>query len=187
MQYTKNEVRDRIINVALNEFLNNGFEATSMRDIVKKADSSLGNVYRYFKNKEDLYNAITVPMIEDCLKNTEKFTFNPDSFQTIATQMVEFFSLNEKIFNILELGSYNAFSDFLTKFALIIARKLEDYLKNKTNNTIDDSTKNQLNILANAFINGIKTIMDNYSTKEKASKEIYSLLNVMFLDLDKRI
>lgn len=55
MQYLKESVKQNIINSALIEFSKNGFDGTSMRKIAANAEIVSGNIYRYFKNKEDLF------------------------------------------------------------------------------------------------------------------------------------
>lgn len=49
--------QDRILTAAKNCFFNYGLTKTTMRDIAKEADISLGNIYRYFKNKNSLIRA----------------------------------------------------------------------------------------------------------------------------------
>ena len=44
------EKRDRIVRVATQEFANNGFENTSIQQIAKKSEISVGSVYKYFEN-----------------------------------------------------------------------------------------------------------------------------------------
>lgn len=46
------ETRQRIFDVAVRLFMEKGYEATTMRDIAKAADSSLGLIYRYFESKD---------------------------------------------------------------------------------------------------------------------------------------
>jgi AcrR family transcriptional regulator len=60
-QYLKEDTRIRIISVALEEFSDKGYLDTSMRDIARNAGISIGNIYRYFKNKSDLFNEIIEP------------------------------------------------------------------------------------------------------------------------------
>jgi AcrR family transcriptional regulator len=52
--------RERILNSAKLCFIEHGLVHTTMRDIAARAEMSLGNIYRYFKNKEAL--------IEDFIK-----------------------------------------------------------------------------------------------------------------------
>src|ERR1700743_252124 len=46
--------RDRLIDSAALLFHHNGLNATSLADIAKDADIPIGNVYYYFKTKEEL-------------------------------------------------------------------------------------------------------------------------------------
>lgn len=52
------EKRDRILNVAIEEFANNGFENTSIQQIARKSGISVGSVYKYFENKERLFSFV---------------------------------------------------------------------------------------------------------------------------------
>jgi AcrR family transcriptional regulator len=51
--------RRQIIEGARAVFLAQGFDAASMNDIARKAGVSKGTLYVYFRNKEDLFEAIT--------------------------------------------------------------------------------------------------------------------------------
>ena len=53
------EEKKTVIEEAAKELLiKQGFHATSMRDIAKTADVSLGNLYNYYKTKEDIFESI---------------------------------------------------------------------------------------------------------------------------------
>ena len=49
------EKRKRILEAATTEFAEYGFENTSIQQIAKKAEISVGSVYKYFENKEELF------------------------------------------------------------------------------------------------------------------------------------
>src|SRR5215813_11386035 len=51
--------RRQIIEGARAVFLSQGFDAASMNDIARKAGVSKGTLYVYFRNKEELFEAIT--------------------------------------------------------------------------------------------------------------------------------
>lgn len=56
--FTEEEIaerRKRILDVSLSLFENRGYDGTSMRQIAQKAEMSLGMLYYYFENKEDIY------------------------------------------------------------------------------------------------------------------------------------
>jgi AcrR family transcriptional regulator len=48
-----------ILDAAEQLFSENGYEPTSMQDVVKAAGTSIGNLYFYFENKEQLLQALT--------------------------------------------------------------------------------------------------------------------------------
>ena len=58
MQTLKDDVRERIVDSAKKEFLDKGIEGSSMRDIAAGSNMTVGNLYRYFKNKEELNDFI---------------------------------------------------------------------------------------------------------------------------------
>jgi AcrR family transcriptional regulator len=61
MQYVKDEIRQRIIDVAREEFIDKGFEKASIRTIAAKAKTAKSNLYNYFKDKDDLFRAVLEP------------------------------------------------------------------------------------------------------------------------------
>ncbi len=63
-QILKPELREAIIQSARNEFYIHGFEKASMRNIAKSAHMTVGNLYRYFKDKEDLADALLASTID---------------------------------------------------------------------------------------------------------------------------
>lgn len=100
-QVLKQESRKKIIEAAKKEFLNKGYKAASMRDIANCADMTVGNVYRYFKNKQELVNVVIEPTLvrlNDILKKhtANRLTFEKDVEQ-IGLGMVEATELLDSI------------------------------------------------------------------------------------------
>ena len=54
----KLDIRERIVQSAIECFSKNGFDKTRMDDIAQTADLSKGTVYLYFMSKEELFYAI---------------------------------------------------------------------------------------------------------------------------------
>ena len=69
MRVLKNDIYRSILKAARSEFLNKGFKEASMRNISQKADVGLSNIYNYFKNKDEIFEAIVKPAKD------EMFTF----------------------------------------------------------------------------------------------------------------
>lgn len=71
MQYAKDEIRQRIINVAREEFLDKGFEKSSIRMIATNAETSKSNLYNYFENKDELFRRVLDPTVSKIRKGLE--------------------------------------------------------------------------------------------------------------------
>jgi AcrR family transcriptional regulator len=56
---------EEILDAAANLFLKKGFDGTTTNEIASWADISIGSVYQYFKNKEDIVAALTERYVED--------------------------------------------------------------------------------------------------------------------------
>ena len=54
----KAEVKEKIIQAAIESFAQTGYDRTKMEDIAKRLGLSKGTIYLYFKSKEDLFLAI---------------------------------------------------------------------------------------------------------------------------------
>ena len=64
-QVQKKEVRDNIVDSARKEFLDKGFKNASMRTIALKSKVTVGNLYRYFRNKDELLEVIVEPAFKE--------------------------------------------------------------------------------------------------------------------------
>src|ERR687898_3577817 len=57
--------RGRILEAALRLFADKGYEATTMRDVAREAEVSLGLAYRYFSSKEEFALALYMRLAEE--------------------------------------------------------------------------------------------------------------------------
>lgn len=62
-QVLKEAQRDKILEAAKQELLHYGYKEASMRRIAAQAEMTVGNLYRYFKGKDQLIQAITLPAL----------------------------------------------------------------------------------------------------------------------------
>ncbi len=122
-QVLKEETRKKIIEAAKDEFLHYGYDDANMRRIAIKSNMTVGNLYRYFKSKEDLNYQIVngvVSAIDSMVKNltgdkiaffNENFSF-PESIEVLknvinelADNIVDIYMSYKDEFNILMMGS----------------------------------------------------------------------------------
>ena len=91
MQYLKREIRERILAAAVEEFKEYGFANASIRNIANNAEISLGNIYRYFANKEALYFAVINPFMESVKQSIEReFVFKDRPMKDAAEILIKF-------------------------------------------------------------------------------------------------
>ncbi|BBF45153.1 transcriptional regulator, TetR family [Lachnospiraceae bacterium KM106-2] len=64
MQILKKEMREEIVSVAREEILEYGYQNASLRNIAKKAHTTLGNLYNYFESKEAILSEVIGDMPE---------------------------------------------------------------------------------------------------------------------------
>ena len=80
-QVLKEESREMILDAAKDEFMEKGFKESSMRRIAQKSRMTVGNLYRYFKNKEDLLEVIVAPAYRAVNKMVSDLTDDAVSFE----------------------------------------------------------------------------------------------------------
>lgn len=64
MQKQKENIRQRLLEVAKKEFTLNGYKDTSMRAIASKSNICLSNIYNYFRNKDELFKTVLDPLLQ---------------------------------------------------------------------------------------------------------------------------
>lgn len=117
---TKGEAtRIAIEDAAIVLFMEQGYHATSMRQIAERADLALGGIYNHFASKEDIFAAIIVdkhpyrkvlPIIlaakgetvEEFFRNAAKFVIqelsgNPEYMHLLLIEIVEFKGVHGKL------------------------------------------------------------------------------------------
>ena len=63
MKTLKEDVWSRIVMAARSEFIKCGYRKTSMRTISAKSGVVLGNIYNYFKTKDDIFCTVLRPLL----------------------------------------------------------------------------------------------------------------------------
>lgn len=104
--------REKIVNAARRVFSEYGYKSASMRMIAKNAGISLGGLYLYFRNKEDLYTTLIKKGLDDLtreMQKTLKGIEDPaDGISTFITMRVNYAKKHRE--NILVLGREQGFT-----------------------------------------------------------------------------
>jgi AcrR family transcriptional regulator len=107
MQYLKDEVRKSITEEALKELTLNGYEGASVRNIAKNSNTSVGNLYKYFSSKENLYENVIGSVYHrliDYIKRFDTVELNEKSefiFYELVEEIMEIFNESSAEISIL--------------------------------------------------------------------------------------
>lgn len=204
-QILKDELRQAILEAAKQEFLDKGYKGASMRSIAKKANMTVGNLYRYFKNKEEINLTIVGPTFKEIDQALKAITANNVSMEArvfnlkpnidelktmldkLMDKLVDIYSLHKKEFSILMLHS-RLNEEMTIWFTEIVNSIISE-------NFILNGLKLDQNALAKAYaesiFSGIRSIFEE---SKKENEELKILLKaylrsfVFMLDSDlKRI
>ena len=103
IQY-KIDVKEKIVDAALATFSKNGYDRTRMDDIADVANVSKGTLYLYFKNKEELFFAISERNIRELKEQLSTLLTKSEDIISTAENFYENFRSNtsgtnvEKVF-----------------------------------------------------------------------------------------
>lgn len=194
MQVLKEEVRNNIIKAAKHEFRQNGFKNSSMRSIAKKSGMTVGNLYRYFNNKEDLFHTVVSPAFNKIIKliNEEGVSLFERNGRNIIAEyatmkVIEIHSEHRDELLILINGSKG------TKYE---GGKIEliSLLEKRINGLFDNIRKNGVviedsflaKVIASSYVEGVIIILNNYKDVDKINKQIELYAKFAFKDIETR-
>ena len=78
-QQYKQNIKNKIIESAISTFSKHGYDKSRMDDIAITANLSKGTIYLYFKNKEELFNAISERNTNELKNQLSKLFQNNDN------------------------------------------------------------------------------------------------------------
>lgn len=196
MQVLKEEVRRKIKKAALYEFEQNGYQKTSMRSIALSAGVTVGNLYRYFKNKDDLFDVIIQPAFQEIYKFIDEFARfkkptlseekqKDDFIKTFEESLIRIYIQHRAELVILLNGSRgsqmeNAREQIISLIAGRIKKEAFPRMEKKRIIAEDDFLAQ---VLATSFIEGISLVLNKYKDKEKTEELFTQFTHIYFRNL----
>ena len=201
-QVLKEEVRETILENAREEFLEQGFDNASMRRIAGKSRMTVGNLYRYFKSKDEINDTIVSPTYELINALVGKLTHGElslegsgtilnagldelkEMFRSLSGGLVDIYKDHRTEVNILMMGS-RLNRELTSWFAAVIAGLIEkSYAVDRGSQIVVTLSK----CYADAIFGGIRTILRNakdYDESLKNTVMIYlnSYLSILGQDI----
>ena len=197
MQTLKDEIRNNIYQAALIEFAEQGYEKASMRSIANRAKITVGNMYRYFKNKEELFYSVTSPAYEALIefvteqsipKNIDKVEENTN-IDLQANRLVDIYLQHKTELIIIIEGSkgskYEGAKDEMIKLVenlvkeMLIAKFLES--------TSIYSDPYFTHVLSVSVVEGVIMILKQYDGEAKIREMVQLFIGLIFKDFEDRI
>ena len=196
MQYLKDDVKDNIKKAALKEFSQKGYRDSSMRVIARNAGIVMGNIYRYFDNKEALFNSMVGPVYDQIAGITSKVQTEIEAvkgpwedeqamelIKRLYDRILETFSGHgTEILILLDKSAGSAYENTKKELISQIQNILETRLTQEV--TLDDQFI--FHVVAAAFVEGICVVLRDTGGHEKEAI-IGSLSNIMLCQISKRI
>lgn len=176
-QILKEHVKSLIVESAIKDIFENGLIGSSMRKIANNANMTVGNLYRYFKNKDELIMFIVKPVLDRINKIVQKNTnqsidLNDESFDLshmtiediihtlddVAIELVEIYKETPK--PLLILMMHDKVSGNILKW---FTRLIMEFMISK--NYVRKENKNRCELLARTYavslFAGVKDLLSN--------------------------
>ncbi len=173
MQIKKKEVQNKIYQGAMEVFRENGYRGATMKEISKKSKVPIGNIYRYYENKEILFDEIVFELYSTLKYNHMHEKLEPVSFE--CDQKPKVF-LNNYInlaiskpmeFSILfDSSTGTKYENFLEELVEIRGKRYLEY-KRETSVEYGNVDEDFIMILMKSAITSIIDICKKYSNNEK--------------------
>ncbi len=88
-QVNSQETKQRILNAAVEEFVEYGYDGAHMQRIAEKSGTNKSIIYYYFKNKENLYEEVLSSIFEKSFDNVEMALNKKMSLNKTLTYLIE--------------------------------------------------------------------------------------------------
>lgn len=186
MQYTKEAVRAKILAAAEQEFDEQGYAGASMRSIVRRAETSLGNIYRYYPNKEALFLSIVEPVLEKCIDQTGSlFAVALSEVERNVPLMVDFVAEHSRVFRILCSGPPEHYAAFLDGLTRRVAEALERYAAEHCPGC--GAEPMFFFAAAQSFVGVLRMTMEDCAEREKTLRYLRQVFRFQFAYFEERL
>ncbi|MEI2466738.1 TetR/AcrR family transcriptional regulator [Niallia taxi] len=190
IQAKKEEVKKQIEAAALKVFFEKGFSKAKMSDIAEEINISVGNIYTYFKNKNELFYTVVPASLVDYLQTilvesihiVNQNFFDDTNEKEAAIYQEQIHLLTEyqmQIVIIFEKSHGTIYSNAKNELIDLMIATKKPYMKNTYKKSDINKEENiiLLNILANSFVDMILDLLKREISVE-SRKRIFEMLNI---------
>jgi len=157
MQIKKEEMKLSLLQAGEDEFFEKGYDKASIRSLVKRAHTTIGNFYNYFESKESMYKELV---------------------GDINIQMTDLINNHGEFESVDQLQKLEAFDskDIVLKFLPPIDRRFALLMTGSNTTPYSHARIDLQNLLANHFQDHIMDYAPNYEHKEIGSMIAHQLI-----------
>jgi TetR/AcrR family transcriptional regulator len=125
--------QERVLDAALAEFAEQGYQAASLNRVVAQAGIAKGSLYQYFPNKEGIFNYIfqhALQMVRRTLTNVKEETLEENFFVRLEKSLlagVQFSRKHPKIFGLYLKIQFDKNVPFRDEFLAAVRRHATEY------------------------------------------------------------
>lgn len=191
MQVLKEEMRKRIYDSAIREFYDKGFNSASMREIARGAGMTVGNLYRYFEDKEALFYSVISPAYDSLIElvgesiDRGKSQFDSSFFESLSEHILKISKEHKIELLILFEGSAG------TRFERAkdeLVQVVEDFLKENLTGSLKGKKAEiedmyLLRVIAVGFVEGMTMIARRYDSDDKLKRVAGQFIAFYFIDM----
>jgi AcrR family transcriptional regulator len=189
MQVLKESVKKAILDGAIVEFFEHGYQSANMRRIADSANITVGNIYRYFENKEALFNAVLMPAqraIDDLESFDKKLHITHIETQKEANQIVTY------VMNVLRpytreifIMIFNSKGTHYQKVKMQLEQLVTGKIKENFPGVFQDYF---LKVIASSFIQALFVVFrENVNDVKKIQDMLVQLIVFYFRDINNRL
>jgi AcrR family transcriptional regulator len=180
-QVQKDEVRERIEAAALAIFAEQGFRGATMSAIAERADLAVANLYRYYKNKDALFDAVVPATLAEQHRVLLERSVRSLSFlahgkarggATAETDELLAFWVAHRlaVVVLLDRAAETPYADYGTRFV----RQLVDLTVTELDTKLTREARQVLTVIFDNTRRAIATILES-NTSERAIRDAITL------------
>lgn len=189
MQVLKESVKNAIVEGAIAEFFEHGYQNANMRRIADSANITVGNIYRYYDNKEALFNAILQPAKEaindlesfDQKLHITKIESSKEANQIVTYVMNVLRPYTKEIFIMIFNANGSHYHQVKTQLENLVISKIRQYYPGKFEDYF-------LKVVASSFIQALFVVFkENINDVKRIQDVLVELIVFFFRDVNNRL
>ncbi|MHC1744273.1 MAG: TetR/AcrR family transcriptional regulator [Syntrophobacteraceae bacterium] len=124
----RSSTRERILDAALDVFSEKGFHQATVDEIAERAGLGKGTLYRYFANKETLFNELVRFRLEELEQQANAVLDGQDDVLTMISKYLriyfEFFDRNERLYRVVVQQRGDVGREFQDVYVKTVMRRI---------------------------------------------------------------